>query len=146
MKVLLVGGGTGGSVSPLLAVAKNLRFKKPEIEFLWLGSRNGPEKKMVTSQDIEFKWIFSGKLRRYFSWRNFVDPFFILAGLFQSFILLYKERPNIVVSAGSFIAVPTSLAAWFFRVPVLIHQQDVRPGLANKILAYVAKRITVTSV
>ncbi len=144
MKVLLVGGGTGGSVSPLLAIAKNLRFKKPEVQFMWLGSRSGPEKKMVTAADIEFKWIFSGKLRRYLSWRNFIDPFFILIGFVESLILLYRWRPDVVVSAGSFVAVPVSLAGWILRIPILIHQQDVRPGLANKILAIIAKRITIT--
>lgn len=144
MKVLLVGGGTGGSVSPLLAVAKNLRFKKPEVEFMWLGSKSGPEKKMVTSADIDFKWILAGKLRRYFSWRNFIDPFFIIVGFFQSFFILKEWRPQVVVSAGSFIAVPTSIAAWILRIPVLIHQQDLRPGLTNKILSWVSKRITIT--
>lgn len=144
MKVLLVGGGTGGSVSPLLAIAKNLRFKKPEIEFLWLGSRRGPEKKMVTAQDIEFKWIFSGKLRRYFSWRNFIDPLFIIVGFFQSLFFLRQWRVQVLVAAGSFIAVPTGLAAWVLRIPLLIHQQDVTPGLTNRILAKLANRITLT--
>jgi len=143
-KILFVGGGTGGSVSPLLALREPLQSLYPDIKFIWIGTPSGPEKTLVRSQGIEFHWIFSGKLRRYFSWRNFVDPFLVFVGFIQSLILLRRLRPQVVVSAGSFVAVPVVLAAWLLRIPVLVHQQDIRPGLANKVSAFFAQRITIT--
>ncbi|MCK4553917.1 UDP-N-acetylglucosamine--N-acetylmuramyl-(pentapeptide) pyrophosphoryl-undecaprenol N-acetylglucosamine transferase [Candidatus Parcubacteria bacterium] len=152
VKILLTGGGTGGSVAPLLAVVEELCEKgaKPPIgglapcDFLWLGTKCGHEKQMVENARIKFKPIFSGKFRRYFSLRNFIDPFFILAGFFQAFFIILKWKPDLVMSAGSFVSVPVVWAAWLLRVPVLIHQQDARPGLANKLMAPFASVITVT--
>ncbi len=138
-KVLLTGGGTGGSVAPLLAIADSL----PLCDFLWIGTRSGVERKMVENAGIEFKPIFSGKLRRYFSWRNFLAPFLTILGFVQSFFIILKWRPDLVMSAGSFASVPAVWAAWLSRVPVLIHQQDARPGLANKLMAPFARAITV---
>jgi UDP-N-acetylglucosamine--N-acetylmuramyl-(pentapeptide) pyrophosphoryl-undecaprenol N-acetylglucosamine transferase len=86
----------------------------------------------------------SGKWRRYFSWRNFFDPFVIFLAFFQSLFIIGRLRPAVVLSAGSFVSVPVAWAAWVWRVPVLIHQQDVVPGLANKLMAPVARVITVT--
>ncbi len=145
-KILFAGGGTGGSVSPLLALREALAkiYTNDELEFVWIGTPSGPEKILVRSQGIEFHWIFSGKLRRYFSWRNFVDPWLVLFGVIQSFFLLRRIKPDAIVSAGSFVAVPVAIAAWFLRVPILIHQQDIKPGLANKIIARLAKKITVS--
>ncbi len=146
-KILLTGGGTGGSVAPLLAVAEELC--KPPSGFratgwLWLGTKKGFEKQMVENAGIKFKPIFSGKFRRYFSWCNFIDIFFIFTGFIQSFFIILKWRPNLVMSAGSFVSVPVVWAAWLLRIPVLIHQQDARPGLANKLMAPFARIITVT--
>ncbi len=139
VKILLTGGGTGGSVAPLLAVAEELRI----TNFLWLGTKHGPEREMVEKEDIKFKAIANGKFRRYFRWRNFIDLFFILLGFLQSFFIILKWRPDLVMSAGSFTSVPAVWAAWLLRVPILIHQQDARPGLANKLMAPFAKVITV---
>ena len=146
-KILLTGGGTGGSVAPLLAVLEGIRNQESgirNIDFLWIGTKNGMEREMVEKENIKFKPIFSGKLRRYFSWRNFIDPFFILAGFAQAFFIILKWKPNLVMSAGSFVSVPVIWAAWILRAPVLIHQQDARPGLANKLMAPFANIITVT--
>lgn len=145
-RIFLSGGGTGGSVSPLLAVKKELEEQDPERwEFFWIGSKNGVEKEMISEEeDIQFRSISGGKLRRYFSWSNFIDPFKIMIGFFQSFFLLLFRRPSLVMTAGSFISVPLVWAAWILRVPVLIHQQDVRAGLANKLMAPFAGKITVT--
>jgi len=151
-KILLTGGGTGGSVAPLLAIieeAEPLRLQSnrrglASNAFLWLGTRNGLEREMVEKENIKFKAISGGKLRRYFSWRNFIDPFFILAGFLQAFFIILKWKPDLVMSAGSFVSVPVVWAAWLLSVPVLIHQQDARPGLANKLMARFASIITVT--
>ncbi|MFH1662143.1 MAG: undecaprenyldiphospho-muramoylpentapeptide beta-N-acetylglucosaminyltransferase [Candidatus Falkowbacteria bacterium] len=145
VKILLTGGGTGGSVTPLLAIIDKINIQYPISNILWLGTKNGPEKNMLKNyKNIKFKYIFSGKLRRYFSFRNFIDPFFIILGFFQSLAIMLIWRPNLVMSAGSFVSVPVVWASWILRVPVLIHQQDARPGLANKLMAPFAKVITVT--
>jgi len=145
-KIMLSGGGTGGSVTPLLAVASKYLEMNPKVEFVFVGTKKGPEKKMVRQWggDMRFISMTSGKLRRYASLANILDIFKITWAFFQSFIILSKERPSIIISAGSFVSVPLVWAAGIMKVPVLIHQQDVRPGLANKLMAKIAKTITVT--
>lgn len=143
MKLLFTGGGTMGSVIPLLAIAEELKDKNPDIDFYWVGTKDGPEKFVVREYNIEFREIASGKLRRYFSLVNFLDIFKIIFGFFQSFIILVKLRPRVIVSAGGYVAVPVVWAGWLFGIPSLIHQQDVRAGLANKLCAKAAKMITV---
>ncbi len=142
MKILYSGGGTMGSVSPLIAIHQQL-IKKEKIKALWLGTKNGPEKKIIEKADIKFKPIISGKLRRYFDLRNILDLIKIKFAFWQSFFIILKFKPNIILSAGGFVAVPVAWAGWLLRIPVIIHQQDVRPGLANKLMALFAKKITV---
>ncbi|MBI5071309.1 undecaprenyldiphospho-muramoylpentapeptide beta-N-acetylglucosaminyltransferase [Candidatus Falkowbacteria bacterium] len=144
MKIILTGGGTMGSVTPLLAVAEELKKRVPDAEFFWFGTKNGPEKKIIESRNIKFAAVPAGKLRRYFSGWNFLMPFLLLAGFFKSLWLIFKFKPQMILSAGGFVAVPVVWAGWFLRVPSLIHQQDIRPGLANKLTARFAKIITVT--
>lgn len=143
-KILLSGGGTGGSVSPLLAIAETLRLSDKKFDFLWIGTKFGPEEEMVRKEGIEFKAIHSGKLRRYFDWKNFRDIFLIKLGFFESLFILSKWRPDIILTAGSFVSVPVAVAGWILRIPVVIHQQDAIPGLANRIMSKFAKAITVT--
>lgn len=139
-KIVLTGGGTGGSVTPLLALAD--KFDKNNL--LWIGTENGLEKNIIEGEGIRFISIKSGKLRRYFDWKNFSDLFLIIIGFFQSLAVLLRLKPRLVLTAGSFVSVPVVWAAWILRIPVLIHQQDARPGLANKLMAPFAKIITVT--
>lgn len=143
MKIILTGGGTLGSVVPLLAVVQKLKEQKTESEFLWIGTKTGPEKELVESYKISFKAISSGKLRRYFSLKNFLDPFLIIVGFFQSIGIIRKFRPDLVLSAGGFVGVPVIWAAWFLGVKSIAHQQDLRPGLANKLVLSMVKKITV---
>lgn len=142
-KIFLSGGGTGGSVTPLLAIYDTLKNEN-NFEFFWVGTKNGIEKELITNEGLPYITIPSGKLRRYFSWRNFTDIFLIIAAFFKSFFILSKYKPKLFVSAGSFVSVPMAWAAWVLRIPVLIHQQDIRPGLANQLMAPVATKITVT--
>jgi len=154
MKILLTGGGTAGSVSPLLAIYSRLRapacrqagidsgLKKSDV--LWLGTRNGPEVKMVKEYGIEFKPILAGKMRRYFDFRNFFDFFKIILAFWQSFFIILKFKPDVILSAGSFVSVPVVWAGWFLGRKCYVHQQDIRPGLANKLMAPFARKITVT--
>jgi len=151
VKILLTGGGTGGSVSPLLAVADELESQKSikskvqrDYEFLWVGTEKGLEKEMVEKAGIKFVAMPSGKLRRYFSINNFIDPFRIIAGFFKSLFIISRFKPDLIMTAGAFVSVPVVWAGWCLRVPILVHQQDVRPGLANKLMAPFAKAITVT--
>jgi UDP-N-acetylglucosamine--N-acetylmuramyl-(pentapeptide) pyrophosphoryl-undecaprenol N-acetylglucosamine transferase len=153
-KIILTGGGTAGSVSPLLAIADDLKSSfvppggttedKGGFEFLFIGTKKGIEKQMVKEAGIPYRSIAAGKWRRYFAWQNFFDIFKIKLGFWQAFFIILKEKPDLVISAGSFVAVPVVWAAWLLRVPVLVHQQDVRPGLANKMMAPFARVITVT--
>ena len=143
-KIMLTGGGTGGSVSPLLAVVDELKKQGDYYSFVWVGTKKGPEKFMVEREGIKFITIANGKLRRYFCLQNFIDPFKIIFGFFQSIKILNKERPKIVMSAGGFVSVPAVWAAGLLRIPVLIHQLDARPGLANKLMAPFASVVTTT--
>lgn len=143
-KILLTGGGTGGSVTPLLAIADELKKNSDDYEFLWIGTDDGPEKEMVGSAQIDFTIISSGKFRRYFSYKNFIDIFKIIKGFFASLKIIKTFKPDMMLSAGGFVSVPVAFACWFSRVLVIVHQQDLRPGLANKLMANVAKKITVT--
>lgn len=140
-KIILSGGGTGGSVTPLLQIHKSLKY---EFDFLFVGTYKGMERELVKKEAIEYLPIFSGKWRRYFSFLNIIDIFKIFIAFWQSLSLLKKEKPSLIISAGGFVAVPLSIAAWFCKIPVIVHQQDVIPGLANKIMSKIAKVITVT--
>lgn len=140
-KIILSGGGTGGSVTPLFQIYKDL---KHNFDFIFVGTYSGLEVEMVKREGLVYKPILSGKWRRYFSFRNIIDVFKVFLAFWQSFFLLLKEDPSLIVSAGGFVAVPLSWAAWVLKIPVIIHQQDVVPGLANKIMCKVATIITVT--
>ena len=133
-----------GSVSPLVAVYEKIKKDQPKTDFLFVGSKTGPERKVIEGYKIPFVEISSGKLRRYFNWSNFIDPFKIFLGFLQSLVIIIKFKPQVVMVAGSFIGVPVAWAAFLLRVPVLIHQQDIIAGLANKLMANCAKKITVS--
>lgn len=147
--IFLTGGGTGGSVSPLLAIFQELLKKGYKIKFIWIGSKQGVERDMVDSEEfsgqkIEYKSIYAGKWRRYFSLFNFLDLFKVVIAFFQSLFLVLKHKPDLVMSAGSFVSVPVVWASGILRKPVLIHQQDVRPGLANRLMSPFARVVTTT--
>jgi len=142
--IIFSGGGTGGSVTPLLAVIKELQKKHPDWRIVFFGSISGIEREMLKKEDLKYYPIFSGKLRRYFSVKNFLDIFNILAAFIQSFIYLLILRPKAVLSAGSFVSVPVAYSAYLLRIPVFSHQQDIRVGLANKLMAMVSKKVSVS--
>jgi UDP-N-acetylglucosamine--N-acetylmuramyl-(pentapeptide) pyrophosphoryl-undecaprenol N-acetylglucosamine transferase len=147
-KIILSGGGTGGSVTPLLAVAAELLKEDVKPEFIFVGSEFGPEKELLANfsggVNIKFISIAAGKWRRYLSWRNLLDVLKIGQAFFQSLKLLRQEKPDLVMSAGSFVSVPLVWAAACRRIPILIHQQDIRPGLANKLMAPLARVVTIS--
>lgn len=144
MRVLLAGGGSGGSATPLLAVADELRARHPGLPMLFLGTRDGPEEALVAAEGIRFAGVAAGKLRRYWSLENFMDVFRVGAGVAESLGHVRRFRPTVALGAGGFASVPPLIAARLFRVPVLIHQQDVVPGLANRLLLPFARWISVS--
>jgi UDP-N-acetylglucosamine--N-acetylmuramyl-(pentapeptide) pyrophosphoryl-undecaprenol N-acetylglucosamine transferase len=144
MKILLVGGGTAGSVSPLLAVMEKIKLENLHAKFLFVGGKNGPEKLMAEYAKIKFVSISAGKWRRYFSLKNLVAPILVGAGFLQSLKILKEFKPNVVFGTGSFVQVPLIWAAKFLKIPVVLHQQDLIPSFANSLCQMAANKITVT--
>lgn len=142
MKIMFSGGGTLGPVVPLLAIAEIYKKHNPQVEFLWVGTQNGPEKELIAQYNISFFTIMSGKLRRYISLWNFFDIFKIFFGFLQSLFLLWQKKPDILITAGGFVSVPLHFAAFTLGIPAWVHQQDVQVGLANKLMSYTATKIT----
>lgn len=144
MKIIFSGGGTLGPVTPLLAIHDCIKEKYPDVEAIWIGTKQGPERWLVEKRGLLFMTITSGKFRRYFSFLNIVDLGKIIIGFFQSFMMLWHEEPDVCVSAGGFVSVPLHFAAWILGIPTWIHQQDVHVGLANRLLVPWAKKITTS--
>jgi len=141
--IVLTGGGTAGHVTPHLALMP--RLQQDGFDIHYIGTAQGIERGMMADRPgVSYHEISSGKLRRYFSWRNLSDPFRVMAGFFQSFRILGKVRPDVVFSKGGFVAVPVVAAAWLRRIPVLAHESDLTPGLANRISALFARRVAAT--
>ena len=130
-KIVLTGGGTAGHVTPNLALLPSLQERGYEVHYI--GSYNGIEKKLIEGAGIPYDGISSGKLRRYFDLKNFSDPFRVIKGYAEARALLKKYRPDVVFSKGGFVAVPVVLAAKHYKIPTIIHESDMTPGLANKI-------------
>ena len=141
--IVLTGGGTAGHVIPNIALLPLLKNAGYDIHYI--GSKDGIEKKLLSRyKEIPYHEIPSGKLRRYFSWENFTDPFKILAGFFKSLRLIREIKPNVCFSKGGFVSVPVVLACAFKKVPVVLHESDMSPGLANKICRPYAKVMCTT--
>lgn len=134
--IVLTGGGTAGHVMPNLALAPEL--KRAGFSLAYIGSR-GIEEELVKHAGIRFFQIRSGKLRRYFAFANLFDVLWVAVGIFQSFLLILRLRPACVFSKGGFVAVPVSIGAWLAGVPVVSHESDVSPGLANRIISRFAR-------
>ena len=130
-KIILTGGGTAGHVTPNIALLPELR--KHEYDIYYIGSYNGIEKQLIEAEGIPYYGIDSGKLRRYFDWQNFKDPFHIIHGFSQAEHILKELRPDVVFSKGGFVSVPVVQAARRLKIPVIIHESDMTPGLANKL-------------
>lgn len=130
-KIVLTGGGTAGHVTPNIALLPALKEAGFVAEYI--GSYTGIEKDLITKEGIPYHGISSGKLRRYFDWKNFSDPFRVIRGYGQARSLLKKINPSIVFSKGGFVSVPVVLAAKSLHIPAILHESDMTPGLANKI-------------
>ncbi len=138
-KIILTGGGTAGHVTPNIALLPALLQNSYEISYI--GSYKGIEKELIEAVNIPYYPISSGKLRRYLDLKNLSDPFKVIKGLGQSIRLMRKLKPSLVFSKGGFVSVPVVLAAKFCHIPVIIHESDITPGLANKIAIPTAKKV-----
>ena len=138
-KIVLTGGGTAGHVTPNLALLPYLKEKGCTINYI--GSYEGIEKGLIETAGIPYHGISSGKLRRYFDLKNFSDPLKVMKGFFEARKLLKKLKPDIVFSKGGFVSVPVVLAAKTRRIPCIIHESDITPGLANRICIPMAKKV-----
>ncbi|MEQ8155841.1 MAG: undecaprenyldiphospho-muramoylpentapeptide beta-N-acetylglucosaminyltransferase [Clostridiaceae bacterium] len=138
----MTGGGTAGHVTPNLALVPKL--KEAGFEIKYIGSKDGIEKEIIAKEGIEYYSISSGKLRRYFDIKNFSDPFKVVKGLFDALGIMSKEKPDAVFSKGGFVAVPVVMAASIKGIPVIAHESDMTPGLANKLSAPFCSKLCVT--
>lgn len=138
-KIILTGGGTAGHVTPNLALIPSLQKLGYEIHYI--GSYSGIERKLIEGVQIPYDGISSGKLRRYFHIKNFSDPFRVLKGYKEALKLMKTYKPDVVFSKGGFVAVPVVLAAKHYKIPTIIHESDMTPGLANKLCIPSAKKV-----
>ncbi len=138
-KIVLTGGGTAGHVTPNIALIPFL--KEADYQITYIGTYSGIEKKLIEELNIPYIGISSGKLRRYFSFKNFTDPIRVLRGYFQAKKILAKLQPDIVFSKGGFVTVPVIIAASKNKIPAIIHESDMTPGLANKICQKYATKV-----
>ncbi len=142
--VLFTGGGTLGPVTPLLSAARLLREINPDVKIVWIGTPDGPERELVERDSYEFRSLKAPKLDRTRPWTlPLVLPQFIIS-CFQAYAMLQDIDPFTVVSAGAYVSVPVAFMAKTLGIPVVIEQLDVVPGIANKLMARVAKKIFVT--
>lgn len=130
-RIVLTGGGTAGHVTPNIALLPELQSQGYEVHYI--GSHNGIEKKLIEELNIPYYGISSGKLRRYLDIKNFTDPFRVIKGYFDAVKLMKRIQPDVVFSKGGFVTVPVVLAAHKRKIPTIIHESDMTPGLANRI-------------
>ena len=137
--IILTGGGSAGHVTPNIALLPRLLERGHRVEYI--GSAGGIERRLIVPLGIPFHAVAAGKWRRYFDWCNVIDVFRVARGFAQSLLLLRRLRPDALFSKGGYVAAPVVWAAWILRVPVVIHESDITPGLANKLSAPFAKKV-----
>lgn len=144
IRIVITGGGTGGHIFPLISVVEKIREERSDVEFLYLGSDGEMEKRIMQENSIPTKYIMSGKIRRYFSFSNVSDFFKIPIGILQSLWYLLWYMPDVIFSKGGYVSVPVAFAAWVYMIPILTHESDAMPGLANRIIGVLSERIAVS--
>ncbi len=147
MNILFCGGGTLGSVTPLLAVFEKMRetclLRREPLFASWIGTRSGPERELVERAGIPFYVCTAGKVRRYVDVRTIIAPILFFAGCIQAFILILRLRPSVIMNAASFVGVPVIIAGWILRKKIIILQIDIVPSLSNLLAAPFAHLIGV---
>jgi len=144
MRILLTGGGTCGHITPSIAVAKKIKSTaKERVDFLFVGSVDKNAQALLETENIKVKNIACGKFRRSLSLRNFTDIFKLAFGMIQAMWIVYWFMPDVVFSKGGFASFPGSFASWFFMCPIIVHESDSVPGLANLVIGKMAKIVIV---
>ena len=144
MKIVLTGGSSGGHIVPLIAIARTIKKREVDAEFIFIGPKNNFSQKFMQAEGIDIKHAMSGKMRRYFSLMNIVDIFKIPIGIIQALWHLLWFMPDAIFSKGGCDTLPVVVAGWIYRIPIMIHESDANPGMANSILAKFATRVAVS--
>lgn len=141
---MMTGGGTLGPVTPLLAIAEAWKKLDPKVEFIWIGTPDGPEGDLLKKLGHRFFPVKTAKLPRHFALSTLIAPIVLYKSYFQARDIIKKEKPDLVMSAGGYVSVPFVWAAKTLKVPSWIHQLDVRAGLANKMMMNFTSKITTS--
>ena len=148
IRLIFTGGGSGGHTMPAVSmietIAKHCSKKDIPYDILYIGSENGIEKKVAAKNNIEYRAISTGKLRRYFSIDNFFDIFKVIGGFFQSLKIISDFKPDLIFSTGGFVLVPPVVAGRLLGKKIIIHEQTIDAGLANKISGKFADKVALT--
>ncbi|MDH4468474.1 MAG: UDP-N-acetylglucosamine--N-acetylmuramyl-(pentapeptide) pyrophosphoryl-undecaprenol N-acetylglucosamine transferase [Bacteriovoracaceae bacterium] len=139
---VFTGGGSGGHTIPALTIFRSL--DKNQINVTYYGSYSGIESEIIPKEKIKYRKIFTGKLRRYLTWRHFPDFLKFFLGIAQSTFYLMADRPQVVFSTGGFVSLPVVISAWVLQIKVVIHEQTSRVGLANRIAARFADKVLIS--
>lgn len=146
--IAVAGGGSSGHVYPVLEVVRVLHDLDPTLRFAYLGQRNGVERSIIQSAELPaalpFYAVTAEKLRRYWDVRTAWLPFALLGGSLEAFQLLLRLRPAAVFCKGGYVGVPVALAAWVLGIPIVLHETDAAMGLANRLIAPLARRVAVS--
>jgi len=143
MKIALCGGGTAGHLYPIVAVAEEIKKLEPSASFIFVGSQGGMEETLAPRAGFDFFSIPAGKLRRYFDWQNFIDPIRTVLGIVKALKIFIDAKPDVLFAKGGYVSVPAVIAARILRIPVVLHESDVKPGLANRFLAKIADSVCI---
>ena len=148
MKILFTGGGTGGHILPIVAICREIRrnYPDPNLQFFYIGPRDDFDHILLDQEGIKVKHVLSGKIRRYLDWNAFYqNPLDILfkipVGIIQAFFHIFFLSPDLIFSKGGFGSIQGAVAGWLLRVPVFLHESDIKPGLANRFLSKLAREV-----
>ncbi len=146
MKILFTGGGTAGHIFPIVAVIREMKENYPHggFEFFYLGPKDKFSKELLLEEGVEVKTILAGKIRRYFSFKNIIDIFKLPIGILQAFYHIFIISPDVIFSKGGYGSIATSISGRILMVPIFLHESDISPGLANRIVGRFALEIFIS--
>ncbi len=144
MHILFTGGGTLGPVTPLLSVVTQWKKRDPDMRASWIGTPHGPERLLIEGAKIPFFPLSAPRMNRYRKWTYLAIPFHMLWSMGNAYRMLRELRPDMVMSAGAYVSIPVAIVAWMMRIPIWVHELDVRPGVANRVMAWFATRMSTT--
>ena len=147
-KILFTGGGTAGHIFPIIAVVRELRKMGSDAQFFYAGPKDDFGEIILSQESIKIKWILAGKIRRYLNWKsvleNIADVLFkIPLGFLQAIFYVFISAPDLIFSKGGYGSLATVLAGQILQVPIILHESDVTPGLANRFMSKFTSQIFV---